>query len=162
MDISNGGKMQREEKGLTPLQKCTAAIRQLAYGGPADQLDEYLRMGETTALECLSNFCQCVMQIYGVTGSRNDINVLNESPLFNDILKGNSPEVNFIVNGTQYTKGYYLADDIYPEWSTFVKSFSCPQDPKRIKFKQRQEAARKDVERAFGVLQARLAIIRGA
>ncbi|XP_075504608.1 uncharacterized protein LOC142542044 [Primulina tabacum] len=52
-------------KGLSPLQKCTAAIRQLAYGGPADQLDGYLRMGETTALECLSNFCQCVMQIYG-------------------------------------------------------------------------------------------------
>ncbi|XP_075475862.1 uncharacterized protein LOC142514000 [Primulina tabacum] len=52
-------------KGLSPLQKCTAAIRQLAYGGPADQLNEYLRMGETTALECLSNFCQYVMQIYG-------------------------------------------------------------------------------------------------
>ncbi|XP_027158327.1 ankyrin repeat-containing protein At5g02620-like [Coffea eugenioides] len=32
----------------------TAAIRQLAYGAPADQLDEYIRMGETTAIECLS------------------------------------------------------------------------------------------------------------
>ncbi|XP_075515788.1 uncharacterized protein LOC142550599 [Primulina tabacum] len=52
-------------KGLSPLQKCTTSIRQLTYGGPADQLDEYLRMSETTALECLSNFCQCVMQIYG-------------------------------------------------------------------------------------------------
>ena len=27
---------------LTPLQKCTAAIRQLAYGGAADSLDEYV------------------------------------------------------------------------------------------------------------------------
>ncbi|XP_042456377.1 uncharacterized protein LOC122040950 [Zingiber officinale] len=52
-------------KSLSSLQKCTAAIRQLAYGGSADQFDEYLRMGETTALECLSNFCQCVIQIYG-------------------------------------------------------------------------------------------------
>ncbi|XP_073153941.1 uncharacterized protein [Henckelia pumila] len=99
---------------------------------------------------------------FGVAGSRNDINILNESPLFNDVLKVNAPEVNFIVNDTQYTKGYYLADGIYLEWSTFVNSFSCPQDPKRIKFNQRQEATRKDVERAFGVLQARWAIIRGA
>lgn len=52
-------------KGLSPLQKCTAAICLLAYGGPADQLDEYMQMGETTALECLSNFCQCVIEIYG-------------------------------------------------------------------------------------------------
>ncbi|XP_042410212.1 uncharacterized protein LOC121999620 [Zingiber officinale] len=51
-------------KGLSPLQKCTAATRQLTYGGSVDQFDEYLRMGETTALECLSNFCQCVIQIY--------------------------------------------------------------------------------------------------
>ncbi|XP_047962030.1 uncharacterized protein LOC125206853 [Salvia hispanica] len=28
--------------GHTPIQKCTAAIRQLAYGGPADMFDEYL------------------------------------------------------------------------------------------------------------------------
>lgn len=82
-------------------------------------------------------------------------------PLFNDVSKGNAPEVNFLVNGTQYTKGYYLTDGIYPEWATFVKSFSCPQDPKRMKFKERQEAARKDVVRTFGVLQARWAIIRG-
>ncbi|GER30007.1 5-formaminoimidazole-4-carboxamide-1-(beta)-D-ribofuranosyl 5'-monophosphate synthetase [Striga asiatica] len=31
-------------QSLSPLQKCTAAIRQLAYGVPADHLDEYLRM----------------------------------------------------------------------------------------------------------------------
>ncbi|XP_073051191.1 uncharacterized protein [Primulina eburnea] len=97
---------------------------------------------------------------FGVAGSRNYINVLNESPLFNDVLKGNAPDVNFLVNDTQYTKGYYLTDGIYLEWATFVKSFSCPQDPKRMKFKERQDAARKDVERAFGVLQARWAIIR--
>ncbi|XP_042410271.1 uncharacterized protein LOC121999692 [Zingiber officinale] len=96
---------------------------------------------------------------FGVVGSRNDINVLNESPIFNEVLKGNAPEVNFIVNGTQYTKG--LTDGIYPECATFVKSFSCPKDLKRMKFKERQEAAKKDVERAFGVFQARWAIIRG-
>ncbi|TVU31832.1 hypothetical protein EJB05_23533, partial [Eragrostis curvula] len=45
--------------------------------------------------------------------------------------------------------GYYLADGIYPAWSTFVKTISKPQ------------GARKDVERAFGVLQSRFAIVRG-
>jgi hypothetical protein len=36
-----------------------------------------------------------------------------------------------------------------------------PQGEKRKLFAQRQESARKDVERAFGVLQARFAIVRG-
>ena len=91
---------------------------------------------------------------FGVAGSNNDINVLNQSPLFNDVLHGYAPDVQFTVNGTQYEKSYYLADGIYPEWATFVKSFTCPKDPKRMKFKQMQEAARKDVKRAFGVLQS--------
>lgn len=98
---------------------------------------------------------------FGVAGSCNDINVLHGSPLFNAVLQGNAPEVHFTVNGTSYFEGYYLTDGIYPEWSSFVKSFPCPMDPKRKKFKERQEAARKDVERAFGVLQAHWAIIRG-
>ncbi|GJT49930.1 ALP1-like protein isoform X1 [Tanacetum coccineum] len=60
-----------------------------------------------------------------------------------------------IVNGHTYMKGYYLADGIYPEWSTFVKTFSVTRDAKTFKFKTVQEAARKDIERAFGVLQGR-------
>lgn len=98
---------------------------------------------------------------FGVARSNNDINVLNQSRLFNDVLQGNAPEINFTVNDTQYKQGCYLTDGIYPEWASFVKSFPCPQDPKRKKFKEMQEAARKDVERAFGVLQSRWAIIRG-
>jgi hypothetical protein len=34
--------------GLSPLQKCTAAIRMLAYGTVADMLDEYLRREHCT------------------------------------------------------------------------------------------------------------------
>lgn len=36
--------------GLSPLQKCSAAMRMLAYGTPADALDEYLKIGKCTAL----------------------------------------------------------------------------------------------------------------
>ncbi|XP_042415324.1 uncharacterized protein LOC122004511 [Zingiber officinale] len=71
------------------------------------------------------------------------------------------PEINFTVNDTAYTKGYYLTDGIYREWATFVKAFPCPEDPKRKLFKERQESARKNVERAFGVIRSRWAIVRG-
>nr|XP_043639409.1 uncharacterized protein LOC122610488 [Erigeron canadensis] len=70
-----------------------------------------------------------------------------------EIIEDHAPDSSFTVNGTHYRKGYYLADGIYPEWSVFVKSYSCPQDDKKKKFKQYQESVRKDVERAFGSLQ---------
>ena len=41
---------------LSPLQKCTAAIRVLAYGTAVDTVDEYLRLGETTTRLCVENF----------------------------------------------------------------------------------------------------------
>uniref|UniRef100_A0A1J3JL09 Nuclease HARBI1 n=1 Tax=Noccaea caerulescens TaxID=107243 RepID=A0A1J3JL09_NOCCA len=55
---------------------------------------------------------------------------------------------------------YYLTDGIYPEWSTFVKPIAQPQEPKARLFCDHQSFARKEVERAFGVLQARFAIVR--
>ncbi|CAH9143079.1 unnamed protein product [Cuscuta epithymum] len=42
--------------GLSPLQKVIAAIRMLSYGCSADSLDEYVQIGESTAIECLKNF----------------------------------------------------------------------------------------------------------
>ncbi|XP_042041192.1 uncharacterized protein LOC121786621 [Salvia splendens] len=51
--------------GLSTLQKCTAAIRQLAYAGLTDMFDEYLNMGETTSLEVLRQFCRDIRAIFG-------------------------------------------------------------------------------------------------
>uniref|UniRef100_A0A0D3EI32 Uncharacterized protein n=1 Tax=Brassica oleracea var. oleracea TaxID=109376 RepID=A0A0D3EI32_BRAOL len=51
--------------GLSALQKCTAAIRLLAYGTAADAVDEYLRLSETTALSCLHNFTDGIIHIFG-------------------------------------------------------------------------------------------------
>ncbi|GKD23472.1 ALP1-like protein [Tanacetum coccineum] len=97
---------------------------------------------------------------YGMTGANNDFNVLDNSPLFDDLLDDLAHVVPYVVNGVQYRNGYYLADGIYPEWASFVKSFTVATDPKHTYFKQRQESARKDVERAFGVLQGRWGLIQ--
>ena len=51
--------------GLSPLQKCATALRMLSYGGPADYVDEYIRIGETTAIDCLVNFCKGINEIFG-------------------------------------------------------------------------------------------------
>lgn len=59
-----------------------------------------------------------------------------------------------MVNRTQYDMGYYLADYIYPEWAMFVNSILMPHGDNGKLFAQDQEAARKDVEHAFGVLQS--------
>ncbi|KAL6279196.1 hypothetical protein ACE6H2_016077 [Prunus campanulata] len=165
--------------GLLPEQKLTAALRMLAYGASAEQVDEIARMGKSTILECLMRFCDAVENLYtreylrrpspadlqrllkkadtrgdygnrkgqksiileavasfdtwvwhaffGVAGSQNDLNVLGQSPVFNDVLRGHSPQITYQINNTVYSEGY-----------------------------------RKDVERCFGILQARWAIIRGA
>lgn len=85
--------------------------------------------------------------------------VLEQSPLFTEQLQGRAPNVQFTVNGKEYNMGYYLADGIYPDWAAFVKSITRPQSDKTRLYAQRQESARKDAERAFGVLQKHWAII---
>ncbi|XP_071680443.1 uncharacterized protein [Lolium perenne] len=57
--------------------------------------------------------------------------------------------------------GYYLADGIYLDWATFAKIMREPGNRAEAEFAKAQEAARKDIERAFGVLQTGFAIVRG-
>jgi hypothetical protein len=51
--------------GFFSLQKCTAALRMLAYGAPGDSRDDYIRMAESTAMECMSRFCRPVVSVFG-------------------------------------------------------------------------------------------------
>jgi hypothetical protein len=64
------------------------------------------------------------------------------------------------VNGNPYTMGYYLADKIYPDWATLVKTISALVSLKHQVFAGTQESCRKDMERAFEVLQAKFKIIQ--
>ncbi|PLW18982.1 hypothetical protein PCANC_11823 [Puccinia coronata f. sp. avenae] len=184
--------------GLSPEQKITAVLRQLAYAVPYDSTDKYCPLGETTARQNMEFFCDAMQEIYGPTylrapneedltmilaetasrgfpgclgsldcmhwgwkncpkalagqfkgkektptivleavsthstwiwhsffgtsGTLNDINVLQRSPLFKSNLDGTSWGVNFDLNGTSYPNGYYLVDGIYPDWGTLIKS----------------------------------------
>jgi hypothetical protein len=95
-----------------------------------------------------------------MAGSNNDINVLHRSPVFSRLTECTAPRISYVINGNPYYKGYYLADVIYPSWATFVKTVRNPADEKCKRFAKEQEVARKDVERAFDVLQSRCAIVR--
>eukprot|EP00267_Zea_mays_P032650 XP_008666214.1 uncharacterized protein LOC103644836 [Zea mays] len=192
---------ERADRALA--QKVVVAVRILAYGIPADAIDEYVRIGESTAHEALKHFCTAIQTAFGPyylrapnaediarllqvgesrgfpgmlgsvdcmhwewrncpsswkgmftgRGSCNDINVLHRSNLFERHLSGDTPPVSFTVNGHTYNMGYYLADEIYPDWPAFVKTIRNPYDVRTQHFATIQESARKDIERAFGVLQ---------
>ncbi|KAJ9537042.1 LOW QUALITY PROTEIN: hypothetical protein OSB04_029775 [Centaurea solstitialis] len=221
-------------QGLSPMQKCTGAMRVLAYGTSVDAIDEYLRMSGATTREALMHFVNGVIScfgneylrkpnkddlarllsaadqrgfpgmigsidcmhwewkncpsawagqytgrsgkptiilevvasydlwiwhaFFGTPSSLNDINVLYRSPVFDDILTGRAPKL--YRDGRENNRAYYLTDGIYPSWATFVKSITFPTLQKHKLLAQHQESVKKDVERAFGVLQARFAFIR--
>ena len=84
---------------------------------------------------------------------------MNQSPIYLAERNGTAPNSSFSVNGRFYKRGYYLTDGIYPTYSTFVKAYKHPNDPKEKRFKKLQESARKDVERAFGRLKAKWMIL---
>jgi hypothetical protein len=67
------------------------------------------------------------MLFFGVVGSNNNINVLNQSLLFVDVIRGRTFEVSFTVNGREHHMRYYLTDGIYPSWPVFVKGVPVPQ-----------------------------------
>nr|GEY33853.1 hypothetical protein CTI12_AA091630 [Tanacetum cinerariifolium] len=129
--------------------KCTAAIRQLAYDNPPDAFDKYLQMSGHTTRGCLFYFNKCIIDLYmsrenTVAGANNDINDLDNSPLFDDLIDDKAHVALFVVNGGGFEKGYYLADGIYPQWVIFVKSFTVANDVKHNYFKKRQEIMSSD------------------
>ena len=96
---------------------------------------------------------------FGLSGSNNNLNVFDRSPLVHNMLTSEAADFHFVVNGCEYNYYYLLTDGIYPMWSYFVQTIHEASDEKRRHFSSKQEAVRKDVERCFGVLQARFVII---
>ncbi|KAL5194692.1 Ribonuclease H2 subunit A [Glycine soja] len=118
--------------GLLSLQKCTATICILTYESPTNCVDEdaneifgqeYLRRPNNNDINHLLQIGDSqyrrsdhrkptiilevvVSQDFSNNGPKNDINVVNQSHVFNDILQ----------------------DDIYLDWTIFVKTIPMPQD----------------------------------
>jgi hypothetical protein len=63
--------------------------------------------------------------LFGMTGSHNDINMLQ--PVFMRLAIGHALECNYKINDHMCSKGYYLADVIYPRWSTFEDNLQAPR-----------------------------------
>lgn len=132
---------------------------------PSDWAGEYSgkKRVPTIILEAVASYDTWIWHaFFRVPRACNDLNVLAQSPLFDDLTRGRSPEVLFTVNIRDHSLGYYLADGIYMRWATFVKSIGRPTSEKDILFLTCQEGYRKDVQRCFGILQSRWGIIRGA
>ncbi|XP_023764609.1 uncharacterized protein LOC111913112 [Lactuca sativa] len=96
-----------------------------------------------------------------VACSNNDMNILDQSLIFDDILSGKALDAPFTVNGNEYKFDYYLMNGIYPTYSTFIKVFRHPLTPRDTIFKRKQ-GARKVVECAFGVLKSKWHMVEHA
>ena len=53
------------KEGLSALQKCVASMRILAYGVPADAVDENVRIGESTARQALHHLYRAIIEVFG-------------------------------------------------------------------------------------------------
>lgn len=222
--------------GFNKYQKCTAAMRMIAYGVSGDAVDDYLRISSSTAIECVKKFAETVVKEYrdeylrpptpnetaillqrgevlgfpgmigsidcckwlwkncptayhgqyqgkekvpavtmeaiaddrlyfwhaffGVPGSNNDINALEASPLFGLMSNGEYPPAcEYVIGEEKRNKPYWLSDGIYPKYPCFLHSVLNPCTKDEKYFAAVQEGRRKDIERAFGVLQAKFHIV---
>ncbi|CAL8118706.1 unnamed protein product [Prunus armeniaca] len=74
------------QQSLSPKQKLIVVFRMLAYGCSADSTNEYCRLGESTALECLRKFCSVIEAVYGQWYLRS----LNSANLYRLLHKASS------------------------------------------------------------------------
>jgi hypothetical protein len=99
---------------------------------------------------------------FGEAGALNDINILDKSSIIGSILDGTfdlriEP---YTINNTTRNWLYFLVDGIYPKYSIFISTIRHPATKMEKYFATCQEACRKDIERAFGVLVQQFQILQ--
>ena len=110
--------------------------------------------------ECVADCNLRILHVsFAAPGSNNDLNVLDCSDFMYDLVSGKTM-ADFKVDGVNYHQPYVLVDGIYPEWSCFLKPIGYPLTEAEKNYTKRQEARRKDVERAFGCLTIKWNILR--
>ena len=100
---------------------------------------------------------------YGYAGTLNDKNILNLSPFLGSLVNGSFSKLEkeagvvpfTIIQGEEFKKAFVLVDGIYPRYTRFVRGIKEPIKEYEKSYTGWQEAARKDIERAFGVLQCK-------
>jgi Plant transposon protein len=102
----------------------------------------------------------------GYAGCLNDINILNMSPFLERLVDGEmdgaahaAGAAPFTIAGEQFDLLYALVDGIYPRYSRFVQGIKSPIGLRQQQFTGWQEGARKDIERAFGVLKGQFQFV---
>jgi hypothetical protein len=110
--------------------------------------------------ECVADCNLRILHVsFAAPGSNNDINVLDCSDFMYNLVSGKTM-AEFNIDGVVYNQPYVLVDGIYPEWSCFLKPLSNPFTEADKNYTKRQEARRKDVERAFGCLVIKWNILK--
>jgi hypothetical protein len=104
---------------------------------------------------------------YGYAGTLNDKNILNLSPFLESLVNGKFAEreaasgaIPFRIGEDEFHQLYVLVDGIYPRYTRFVKGMKEPITPMEKTFTGWQESTRKDIERAFGVLQCKFQVMQ--
>jgi Plant transposon protein len=77
----------------------------------------------------IDDFLRIYHCMFGAPGAKNDLNILNQSTIFNEVCLGNWPPVRpeTSISGMPLTWYYYLADGIYPRYRIFVTTISDPR-----------------------------------
>jgi hypothetical protein len=117
----------------------------------------------TIGLEAVADYNLWIWHnAFGFPGCLNNINIWERSPLFESMQDGSRATIDFpfTINNQQFEMLHYLVDGIYPPLARFLSAISDPTSKIASNFATKQEAARKDVEPAFGVLKVKFLCLK--
>ena len=88
--------------------------------------------------------------------------MLDRSSIVGALLRGELSllTTQFWINGVPRNWCYFLVDGIYPAWAIFCSTFTKPTEQAKKTFAAKQEAVRKDIECAFGIIVARFHVLK--
>ncbi|GJU11697.1 ALP1-like protein [Tanacetum coccineum] len=123
---------------------------------------EHPQYGETTFHDCtgqrgISSLMKCTSAICQMA-YESVPDSLDEYLQMGATIAQRASDVPFVANNVLYKRGYYLTGGIYQQWSVLIKSIKNPGTHGHKR--KLHEAARKDVERAFGVLKQKWKLIK--
>jgi hypothetical protein len=116
----------------------------------------------TVRMEVITNdFLSIYWLNFGIPGSKNDIQIVNQSAFYNRIRSGCWPPARPSLNifGFALKTFYPLADGIYLHLRFFCTTIYSPATAKVKSFCVQQEGARKAAERVFSVLFKKFLIL---